>query len=121
MRTSTRTANAALSLREVDVKLEAVDGNRRHVEDKSRNALLREGRRRLQGGALGLDFVSRRGTPPTRARLARVAFDPDWRVFHAIDEASIGSKHFGTSERSRPGEPARFRFPPEAVTAARQP
>jgi hypothetical protein len=85
-----------------------------------RNGLLREGRRRLQAGALGLDFISR-GTPPTRARLARVVFDPDRRVFHAIDEASIGSKHFGTSERSRPGEPARFRLPPEAVTAARQP
>ena len=53
-------------------------------------------RRRLQDGALGLDFVSRRGTPSTRARLARVAFDPDWRVFHAIDEASLGRKHFGS-------------------------
>ena len=31
-----------------------------------------------------------------REQAARVAFDPDWRVFHAIDEASIGSKHFGS-------------------------
>src|SRR3954462_10888899 len=69
------TAGAALWLRRSTRTLEVVDGNRRHVEDQARDGLLREGRRCLQVGALGLDFVSRRGTPSTRAGLARVAFD----------------------------------------------